>query len=61
MLQKNNLEEYFGIDVQMKIIDLDFLYSIYMVRFTKTIMNILLYNLKFLLNLITNKILTFLG
>jgi hypothetical protein len=63
---KYNLEEYFGIDVQMKVIDLEFLILSIRLRFTNAIMNILLYNLKleiqkFLLNLITKKILTFLG
>jgi hypothetical protein len=62
---KYNLEDYFGIDVQMKAIDLE-IFILYTVRSTKATTNILLYNLKlkiqkFLLNLITKKIFTFWG
>jgi hypothetical protein len=60
IVMKYNLEDYFEIYVQMKVIDLEFFDSIYTVRFTNAIMNILLYNFKlkiqkFLLSLITNK------
>jgi hypothetical protein len=61
---KYNFEEYFGIDVQMKVVDLEFL--IVSIWLDSAIMNIFLYNLKlkiqkFLINLILNKILAFLG
>jgi hypothetical protein len=36
---KYNLEDYFGIDIQMKVIDLEIFNSIYIVRFTNAIMN----------------------
>jgi hypothetical protein len=43
---KYNLEEYFGIDAQMKVIDLEILILSILVKFTNDIANILLFNLK---------------
>jgi hypothetical protein len=63
---KYNLEENFGINIQMKVIDLEFLILSIWLDSPMLSPIFLLYNLKlkiqkFLLNLITNKILTFLG
>jgi hypothetical protein len=63
---KYNLEENFGINIQMKVIDLEFLILSIWLDSPMLSPIFLLYNLKlkiqkFLLNLITNKILTFLS
>jgi hypothetical protein len=57
---KYNLEEYFGIIVQMKVIDLEF-FILSMQLDSPMLFNLKLKIQKFLLNLITNKILTFWG
>jgi hypothetical protein len=57
---KYNLEEYFGIIVQMKVIDLEF-FILSMQLDSPMLFNLKLKIQKFLLNLNTNKILAFWG